>query len=101
MVALIRVSLDKPKPKQRIRLMERQTEIMVSVDIEMMFASGKVESFRLSDIPCTLIWDEMSREAAEYWAALDHVSDNYTYDWMSIKSWVGSPVKEKEKGILS
>ena len=81
--------------------MERQTEIMVSVDIEMMFASGKVESFRLSDIPCTWIWDEMSREAAEYWAALDHVSDNYTYDWMSIKSWVGSPVKEKEKGILS
>lgn len=78
--------------------MERQTEIMVSVDIEMMFASGKVESFKLSHIPCTWIWDETSREAAEYWAALDHVSDNYTYDWMSIKSWVGSPVKEKEKG---
>ena len=77
----------------------RQTNIMVEADVEMMFASGKVERFRLADIPCTWIWDDMSREAAEYWAALDHVSDNYTYDWMSIKSWVGSPVKEKEKGI--
>ena len=74
----------------------RQTEIMVEADVEMMFASGKVERFRLADIPCTWIWDDMSREAAEYWAALDHVSDNYKYDWMSIKSWVGSPVKEKE-----
>tara|TARA_R110001606_G_scaffold396931_1_gene572107 strand:- start:112 stop:345 length:234 start_codon:yes stop_codon:yes gene_type:complete len=76
----------------------RQTEIMVEADVEMMFTSGKVERFRLADIPCTWLWDDTSREAAEYWAALDHVSDNYTYDWVSIKSWVGSPVKEKEKG---
>ena len=76
----------------------RQTERMVEADVEMMLTSGKVERFRLADIPCTWLWDDTSREAAEYWAALDHVSDNYTYDWVSIKSWVGSPVKEKEKG---
>jgi len=76
----------------------RQTEIRVEADVEMMLASGKVESFRLADIPCTWIWDEMSRDAAEFWAALDHVSDNYTYAWMSIKSWVGSPVKENKEG---
>ena len=74
----------------------RSTNILVSADIEMMFASGTVERFRLSDIPCTWVWDEMSREAAEYWSALDHVSDNYKFDWMSIKSWTGSPVKIKE-----
>jgi hypothetical protein len=76
--------------------MERQTEIMVSADIEMMFASGTVEKFRLSDIPCNWVWDEMSREAAEYWAAFDHVSNNYKFDWMSIKSWTGSPVKKED-----
>ena len=74
--------------------MKRETKLMISVDIEMMFASGKVESFRLSDIPCTWVWDEMSREAAEYWAAFDHIGDNYTFDWFTIKSWTGSPVKE-------
>jgi predicted RNA-binding Zn ribbon-like protein len=76
----------------------RQTDIMVEADVEMMLKNGKVERFRLADIPCTWIWDDMSREAAEYWAALDHVSDNYKYDWMSIKSWVGSPVKENKEG---
>ena len=74
--------------------MKRETKLMISVDIEMMFASGKVESFRLSDIPCTWVWDEMSREAAEYWAAFDHIGDNYTFDWFTIKSWTGSPVNE-------
>jgi len=71
-----------------------QTNIMISADIEMMLASGKVENFRISDIPCTWVWNETSRVAAEYWAALDHVSNNYTYDWMVVKSWVGSAVKE-------
>jgi len=74
--------------------MSRQTEILVDVEVEMMFASGNTERFRLGDIPCTWVWDEVSREAAEYWAAFDHIGNNYTFDWMSIKSWTGSPVKE-------
>ena len=73
-----------------------QTDIMVEADVELMLADGKVERFRLPDIPCTWVWNETSRESAEYWAALDHVSSNYTYDWMAIKSWVGSPVKENK-----
>ena len=78
--------------------MKRQTEILVSADVEMMFVGGEVEGFRMEDIPCTWVWDETSRDAAEYWAVLDHVSDNYEYDWMSVKSWVGSPVKENKEG---
>ncbi len=79
--------------------MKRETEILVDVEVEMMFASGNTERFRLGDIPCLWKWDEMSREAAEYWAAFDHIGNNYTFDWMSIKSWTGSPVKEKTNGI--
>ena len=72
----------------------RCTDLLIDVDVEMMLPSGKVEAFRLGNIPCVWTWDEMSREAAEYWAAFDHIGDNYDFDWMSIKSWSGSPVKE-------
>ena len=78
------------------RMIMSYTNIEVSVDVEMMFASGEVHSVRLSGIPCKWVWGETSRDAAEYWAALEHISDNYKFEWMSIKSWVGSPVKDKE-----
>ena len=78
------------------RMIMSYTNIEVSVDVEMMFATGEVHSFRLSGIPCKWVWGETSREAAEYWAAFEHISDNYKFDWMSIKSWAGSPVKDKE-----
>ena len=74
----------------------RQTDLLIDVDFEMMFRCGEVEGFRLGNIPCVWKWDEMSREAAEYWAAFDHIRDNYDFDWMSIKSWSSSPVKKGE-----
>ena len=85
--------------------MERETELLVSADVEIMFASGKVHSFRLSDIPCTWTWDEMSRTACEYWAAFDYIGNTWhNYDWFSIKSWTGSPnpiYKRQNKNALS
>ena len=75
---------------------DRQTEIMVDADVEMMFHCGKIESFRINNIPCTWVWDDTSRDAAEYWAALDHISENYMFDWFTVKSWSGSPVKKGE-----
>ena len=72
---------------------DRYTNILVDADVEMMFHCGEIEKFRICNIPCVWVWDESSREAAEYWAALDHINENYTYDWMSVKSWSGSPVK--------
>ena len=74
----------------------RQTDLLVDVDVEMMFHCGKVETFRLGNIPCVWEWDEMSREAAEYWSAFDHIGDNYNFTAMSIKSWSSSPVKKGE-----
>ena len=74
----------------------RQTDLLIDVDVEMMFHCGKVETFRLGNIPCVWEWDEMSREAAEYWSAFDHIGDNYNFTAMSIKSWSSSPVKKGE-----
>ena len=71
---------------------DRCTKLLIDVDVEMMFYCGKVETFHLGNIPCVWTWDEMSREAAEYWAAFDHIGDNYNFDWMSIKSWSSSPI---------
>jgi len=74
----------------------RQTEIMVEADVEIMYHNGYVDNKRLTDIPCVWVWDEMSREAAEYWAVWEYVGNSFTFEWMSIKSWVGSPVKKTE-----
>ena len=75
---------------------DRCTELLIDADVEMMFHCGKIESLRISNIPCTWMWDETSRDAAEYWAALDHISENYMFDWFTVKSWSGSPVKKGE-----
>ena len=74
---------------------DRYTNILVDADVEMMFHHGKPEptKIRIKDIPCLWVWDETSREAAEYWAVWDYVGANFTFDWMSVKSWSGSPVK--------
>lgn len=74
---------------------DRQTEIMVEADVEIMFANGNVSHMTISNIPCTWVWDESSRDAAEYWAVMDRVDQEFTYDWFTIKSWVGSPVKKE------
>lgn len=79
---------------------DRYTNILVDADVEIMFYHSNVEptKIRIKDIPCLWVWDETSREAAEYWAVWDYVGSEYTFDWMSIKSWSGSPVKEKING---
>jgi hypothetical protein len=75
--------------------MKRETKILVEAQVELMFDNGNVSHFKIKNIPCLWMWDETSRECAEYWAALDYVTDNFEFDWMSIKSWCGSPVKEE------
>jgi len=79
--------------------MERQTELLVSADIEIMFKSGDVENFRVNGVGCTWKRDEMSRAACEYWAAFDYVSNTWQkdWDWFTIKGvWVTS---KKERVI--
>ena len=72
---------------------DRYTHIMVDADVEMQYHCGEIASFRIESIPCLWVWDETSRETAEYWAVWDYVGANFTFDWMSIKSWSGSPIK--------
>jgi len=86
-----------PDIYEDVPVFDRYTHILIEAEVEMMFHCGKVETFTISDILCFWLWDEMSRDAAEYWAVWDHVGANYTFDWMSIKCWTGSPVKLSPK----
>ena len=74
--------------------MTRETHITIEAQVELQFSNGNVSHMTIENIPCLWRWDETSRDCAEYWAALDHVSDNYDFDWMTIRSWTGSPKKE-------
>jgi len=85
------VEIRKETPTMEIR----ETHLLVSADVEMMFSNGHVENFRVSDITCVWKWDETSRETAEYWAAFDYIAKHWTFDWFSIKSWTGSLVKKE------
>ena len=72
----------------------RQTLIMVEADVEIMYLNGYVDKITISDIPCQWLWDEMSREAAEYWAVWEYIRVDSEITIQSIKAWVGSPVKK-------
>jgi|21_taG_2_1085346.scaffolds.fasta_scaffold00285_32 hypothetical protein len=74
----------------------RETNLLVSADVEMMACDGEVTDFYVENIPCIWVWDLSSRETAEYWAVCDYVNSKYKYDWFSVKSWSASPIR-KEK----
>ena len=72
----------------------RKTDLLVSSDIIIRIReTGEEQELRVDNIPCTWEWDESSRDAAEYWAVADWISNTFgnNIDWFSIKCWSGSP----------
>ena len=78
--------------------MNRQTRILVDADVTVRHReTSEEEALTLKNIECVWHWDDLSREAAEYWAVMDYLVDTFgnNIDWFSIKGWSGSPMKEK------
>jgi len=78
--------------------MQRETRIHVSADIIIRNReAAKEENLSVNGIECVWHWDDGSRDAAEYWAVIDWVSNTFgnNIDWFNVTSWTGSPVKEK------
>lgn len=74
--------------------MDRKTNILVDADIIIrMRETGEEQNLTVDSIPCTWEWDESSRDAAEYWAVADWITDTFgnNIDWFSIKGWSGTP----------
>ena len=80
--------------------MKRETKITVDAEIKIRHReTGEEETLAVHGISTTWLWDEGSRDAAEYWAVADWVAQTFgnDIDWFSIGSWTGTP----ERGILS
>ena len=60
--------------------------------------TGKEENLEVKGLECVWRWDDGTRDAAEYWAVVDWVSQTFgnSVDWFSVKSWTGSPRKSME-----
>jgi hypothetical protein len=80
--------------EKTIKKQDRKTEILVEADIIIRIRkTGEEQNLTINDIACTWEWDESSRDAAEYWAVADWITDTFgnNIDWFSIKCWTGSP----------
>lgn len=78
--------------------MTRETKILVDADIVIRYReTGEEENLIVRGISTTWHWDDESRDAAEYWAVADWVSQTFgnNVDWFSITSWTGTPEKDK------
>lgn len=73
-----------------------KTEIMVDTDIVIRIReTGEEQHLTAEGIPCTWVWSDGSRDAAEYWAVADWIANTFgnNIDWFSIKCWTGTPKK--------
>ena len=57
--------------------------------------TGEEQRVDLTGIEFEWVWNEISREAAEYWAVADSVTDTFgdAIDWFSVTSWGSSPAR--------
>ena len=74
-----------------------KTEISVDADIVIRIReTGEEQNLTVEGIPCTWGWNDGSRDAAEYWAVADWITDTFGNNiyWFSIKCRTGTPKKE-------
>jgi hypothetical protein len=74
-----------------------KTNILIEADITILNrAAGEEQELRVHNIPCTWVWEDVSRDVAEYWAVADWITEAFgnSIEWFSIGCVVGSPVKE-------
>ena len=75
-----------------------KTDILVEADISLIIReTGEEQKLTVHNIPCTWVWEDISRDAAEYWAVADWIAETFggNIQSFSISCVVGSPVKEE------
>jgi len=78
---------------------ERKSNHLLKAYVELQHPSGNIEDVVISGIPCVWDWDTNSREAAELWAIMDHVADNFVFSCFSVTSYDSSPAVEIKGAI--
>lgn len=73
---------------------ERKSNHIIKAYVELQHPSGNMEEVVISGIPCVWYWDTNSREAAELWAVMDYVADNFVFSGFSVTSYDSSSAVE-------
>ena len=66
----------------------------IEAQVELTHISGNIEDVVISGIPCVWDWDTNTREAAELWAIVDYVADNFIFSRFYIVCYHSSPAVE-------
>lgn len=74
----------------------RQSTFNVSFAAAGFMPGGQRELvFNVANVPVVWKWDDMSREAAELWAAIDYMAHTVGAEHFSIGSITSSPTKDE------
>ena len=72
-----------------------KTQISIEAEISVKTDDGVIHRLNVDNIPCTWVWDDGSRVAAEYWAVCDWIINTFGgIKWFTIHCVTGSPIKE-------
>jgi hypothetical protein len=79
--------------------MKMKTNLVIEADIAIRIReTGEEQKLTVRDLPCTWVWAEGSRDAAEYWAVSDWIAKTFgnNIDWFNVICIVSSSVKEEK-----
>ena len=57
--------------------MVRSSKHTLDAEVEFTLRDGERRWLYVQDIPCVWQWDVLSREAAELWAVIEYISENF------------------------
>jgi hypothetical protein len=74
--------------------MTREPRLTIDAEITLRHReTGEEENLTVHGIEAIWQWDDLTRDAAEYWAVVDWIGQTFgnRIDWFSITSCTGSP----------
>ena len=72
-----------------------KSEHTVEATVDVVTKDGQEHTVTIMGIPVVWEWEVMSREAAEFWAILDYISDHFQFASFSVKCYSSSAAKNQ------
>jgi len=73
----------------------RISKHLVDATVNVITKDGEEHTVNINNIPCTWVWEDITREAAELWAVIDYVADNFDFESFSVVSTVSTKAFEQ------
>jgi hypothetical protein len=68
----------------------RISKHLVDAQVLITTDDGQENIVEIKGIPCYWSWEDSTRTAAELWAVIDYVSDNFTFSTFSVLSFTST-----------